>query len=78
MGNTVHFSHGSDVVVGILEANKAVALGLSCTFVSHHLMTTILEMNSVPYYIQICSQGDSHINTVSVKVQREQSDNRVF
>lgn len=36
---TVHLSHGSDVVVWIFEADEAVAFGLSCTFVSHHLRT---------------------------------------
>lgn len=35
---TVHLSHGSDVVVWIFEADEAVAFGLSCSFVSHHLM----------------------------------------
>lgn len=45
-GLTIHLSHGSDVVVWILEADEAIAFGLSCTFVSHHLMTatTILVM----------------------------------
>lgn len=35
---TVHLSHGSDIVIGILEADKAIAFGFTCTFVSHHLI----------------------------------------
>lgn len=34
---TVHLPHGSDVVIGVLEADKAVALGLACAFVPHNL-----------------------------------------
>lgn len=41
-GLTVHLSHGSDVVVGIFEADEAVAFSLACSFVSHHLRTIIL------------------------------------
>ena len=35
---TVHLSHGSHVVVWILEADKAVTFGLPRPFVSHHLV----------------------------------------
>lgn len=39
---TIHLSHGSHVVVWILEADKAVTFGLSCPFVSHHLQTSMI------------------------------------
>ena len=34
---TVHFSHGSYVVVRVLKADKTVALCLPCALVPHHL-----------------------------------------
>lgn len=33
---TVHLPHGTHIVVGVFEADKAVALGLSGAFVSYH------------------------------------------
>lgn len=53
---TVHLSHGSDIVVWILEADEAIAFGLSCTFVPHHLMTTILVMISFVHHTQLLNQ----------------------
>lgn len=45
---TVHLSHGSHVVVWILEADKAVTFGLACPFVSHHLVTNTILKSFLP------------------------------
>lgn len=48
---TVHLSHGSHIVVWILEADKAVAFGLPGTFVSHHLSATNLVMTTYLHHM---------------------------
>lgn len=34
---TIHLTHGSHIVTGVLEADKAVALGFACALVTNHL-----------------------------------------